>query len=302
MHGYFHRHAQFHSFANWDLLRQLRPSVVVTLVDDIFDCWQRIKNAEVKYSTLSFFNLNELLAWRTAEISYAQTLARNLFPERPLSHFLFAVKHPAVSLYGLLFKRRGPVVYASFPISDTRGKFETEINTFRRSLHDAFTVLDPLAIDELRFKKRSGKIVGLLPRWQMDLGGCLVAETPLTADPLPADLDQRGKMEKDIADHIESRDYTLVGQSDCVAAYRPYFGGQGVIAGGVEKELFAAIADFKDFYMVHPKSDQVGKAVPGQPATFDLIKKAIIFETTEELIARLKQSEPGKSVTDETWE
>ncbi|MEK7379270.1 MAG: hypothetical protein AABZ71_10205, partial [Candidatus Binatota bacterium] len=85
MHNWCLRKGQFFSCVNWDLLVSFRPTVFITLFDDVYDVWQRVNNYErEKLKTNSYFRLDEILEWRSAEILATDILANNLFfnPEK----------------------------------------------------------------------------------------------------------------------------------------------------------------------------------------------------------------------------
>jgi hypothetical protein len=294
MHNWCYRKGQFFSCVNWDLLRAFRPTVFITLFDDVYDIWQRVNDYERQMvKTNSFFRLNEILEWRSAEILATDILAKNLFVNseshrtlkefenlpkqlrdvlgQPIPHFTIAVKHPLSTFYRLLFRRVDyPIVYASFPITDTRDSEATRrpIDEFRKKLHENFTTIDPLTIDEFRFKvvprkKRITFKTVLRPRWPATPSGldsCL-AETPLTDNPFEgADNSYLDGLKEAIAQRVVSRDLRLVAQAAVTVGFRPFYGGQSQISRGMDKEIITANDLGKGLYIFHPDEDEKGQS------------------------------------------
>jgi len=258
--------------------------------------WETINARERQSASNSYFHLPEILAWRSAEISSTANLAQNLYvsansyltPERlsllirshpevsglfgqAVPHFIFAIKHPAQTLYQLLFRRDLLLTYASYPITNTRNDLQgrTEIDNYRQRLFDCafLTILDPLTIDELRFKppEEYSQDSLLRPRWQLSFGPPMAGEVDAISNPFEGyNVLQPGSFRESVARHIEARDYHMVSQANCVAAYRPFYGGPlgsgkppaSSPSGGVDKELFYALVESKLIYAVHPPEDR----------------------------------------------
>lgn len=329
-HNLLYRSSIFSDVIDWSLLLRYQPTLFVTLIDDVYDVWQRVVDREDKFRTNTFLNLSELLAWRTAEISATATLAQNLYSRGSslalstaevrslvsghpaaadlfgpaIPHLVFAVKHSASTLHRLLFHRDLLPVYASFPITKPRGELDkgdptgqAEINAFRRRLYEAdfLAVVDPVTIDELRFRSdwKPGQ-PALRERWAIDVYPAMV-ESPLDTgvDPFQGfDQLQFDTFVDTIGKHVEERDYRLVSQAATVAAYRPYYGGplgSGKApspgpSGGVEHELLASRVFNKTTYVVHPQQDRTGG-----PPVFREIDHAVKVENIDQLLEELKK-------------
>ena len=178
-HASWYRNGRFFSPISWGDLLYFQPDCIITLIDDIYDVWQRIE--EGRHDT--HFSLDEILAWRSVEISNSNTLALNLrldptklnltkvpmdfkpFVGRSIPHFVMSIKHSVETFHRLIFERETrPLVYASFPITRTRGRSArvADIDSFRTRLHDAGAiVVDPLTIDELRLAEDDPAWLGL---------------------------------------------------------------------------------------------------------------------------------------------
>ncbi len=321
IHNWCLRKGQFFSCVNWDLLVAFRPTVFIALFDDVYDVWQRVNNYEKeKLKTNSYFRLDEILEWRSAEILATDILANNLFlnPEkvapgedlkrlpvaiqnlfgRPIPHFTVAVKHPVTTFYRLLFRRRDyPVVYTSFPITDTRDskKRREPIDQFRKKLHDSFTAFDPLTIDEFRFnkeQKRTGSRVRsvLKPRWNALPRGieCCVPETPLRDNPFRGfDKVYLHSLKASIGNRVVSRDLRLVEQADATVGFRPFYGGQPQLSRGMDKEFLTASFLGKGLYIYHPDEDEQGQS----NSIFDSLQitNPIVCKDLDELYLELER-------------
>jgi hypothetical protein len=323
-HNTFYRRSNFFSCVDWDLLCAYQPTVFITLINDIYDIWETINSREREILTNSFFHLPEILAWRSAETAATENLAENLYVKAlshgitstqlatlkkeqanvasifglPVPHFVFAVKHSVKTLYQLLFCKNLPIVYASFPITKTRGDEtgRTEIDEYRQRLFDSdfLTVLDPLTIDELRFNDswKQGE-QALRTRWPMKIGPPLVKEVALTVDPFEGYNNlQFDSFKNSVARSVEARDYQLISQSTILSAYRPFYGGplgsgsppSDAPSGGVDKELMFALEESKLIYAVHPEDDRKGGT-----KVFSSIDFAVSALTTDQLLLQLKK-------------
>lgn len=329
-HNVFYRRSNFFACTDWDLLASYRPTVFVTLINDIYDIWETINARERELASNSYLHLPEILAWRSAEISATESLAENLYAKgdrhgiseqdissirknhpnidcvlgTPIPHLVFAVKHPLRTLYQLLFRRDLLVTYASFPITKTRDDpvGRSEIDSYRKRLFESnfLTVLDPLTIDELRFPKQwSPNEPPLLQRWPLNIGPPMVNDVPMTQNPFSGyDQLQIDSFKTSVARHIEARDYRMVAQTNVVAAYRPFYGGplgSGVSpsdkpSGGVDKELMFALAENKLVYAVHPEQDQLKG-----PQVFSSGDLAVATQDVDELLAQLKKVQDRRS-------
>lgn len=217
-HCVHYRNGRIFSQLNWDRLTAFRPRLIITLIDDIYDIWERIRSREAEFKTRSVVTLEEVLLWRTFEIAATKQLARNLFVDpsaypdvertiraseirdapffgQPIEHFVVSAKQTIEMLYRLCFEPDRLRVYASYPISSPRSSAAArdEINEYRARLSERFVVFDPLAIDELRTGSSSDwqnavRDFGLLPpRWPVSttppVGPPATAETVPTHNP-----------------------------------------------------------------------------------------------------------------------
>ena len=233
-------------------IRRWRPDCIITLVDDMLDIHAALSRRDTEQHTNFQLRLREILAWRSAEIAMADLLARNLYEQRTIPHYVVGVKHPAEMLYRLIFhRRRFPVVYSSFPITAIR--FEASrrdsVDAIRRELHRRFIVFDPLTLDEGTpqvFDKARAACADGVPeititsdeaRWPLANAGTLKDGLPSA---FPMTLDPREALEvwDDMENQVRHRDLTMVEQAQCVAAYRITMGGR--LSTGMYSELMYA--------------------------------------------------------------
>lgn len=336
LHLVFHRDGYLFSVVDWDFLARLRPSVVVTLIDDVYDCEGRLRRTAFPPGRLPSWQ--ELLLWRSAEINAADQISRNLYLDptyyglnkvnrlpksirsivkRRIPHFLVAVKHPVQTLYRLLFRRSILPVYASFPITRTRKGDDSrkEIDSFRRTLHENFATLDPLAIDERRvsIERQQGLDITIRPfqRWPMQVEPMVPGCDNLDESKTVSGITETFHI---LDEHIRFRDYALVDgvrqARGAVVAYRPFW-GKDSIAGGVDKEITYAIARLvKVFAVDNPLQDKERQALArSYPGPLDMEKVYTHAPSIEKLInefilphADERRVRLKNETEDETWE
>ena len=291
LHATWYRNNRFFSPLSWDKLISFKPDCVINLIDDLYDTWQRVE--EGPHDT--HLSLHEILSWRSVESTLSKTIALQLridpegldvkqIPSQlqscfgsPLPHFIMAVKHPPETFYRLMFeKNERPVVYASFPITRTRGKSQRalEIESFLQKLHEAgVIVINPLTIDEMRMKRNNPHWLELNnensfneyqgTRWQ-------VAD-PTVPPPCHYKNPFRDSSDAQIKDtvgrieqHVVARDFDLIAQCQMLIAYRPFYPESGdqtsgpptsTPTGGVSREISHALELGKTVWVVDPPSD-----------------------------------------------
>lgn len=339
MHLVFHREGHLFSCADWDMIAKLHPSVIVTLIDDVYDCDYRLRSqGQSAFPGRKYPTWHELLLWRSAEIQNADQVARNLFlnPEAlqilsnkglkkslrtqvrpPLVNILCGVKHPVQTLYRLLFSRFTLPVYASFPITRPRGSDvgRQEVDNFRQKLHSQFATLDPLALDERRavIEMRSGQQIQVRPtqRWPMGLESMVEGCPEVDADEIAKNVEDNLNI---IDRHIRYRDYALINAIiECrgaLVAYRPFWGSDK-IAGGVNQELTYAAAHAVRLFSVDDPGLDRGETQEQRNAPGPLDMEAIWTseQTTDNLIskhitehANLREEALRAEGCSETWE
>jgi len=290
LHGAYLRGGEYFACIDADLLREFRPTVFVTLIDDMYDIWQRIQDREEIQKTESYFELGELLTWRSVEIMLTDTLKHKVRTGQ-LRHFVVAVKHPTEFLYRLLFERDRLIVYGGCPITRTRdnAKSRDQVDRYRRLLRGHFTVFDPLTIDELRIDLDTNSLVD---RWAVRVRQPLVKETTFKSNPLSKLPKKRCRLLRQaIGTQIESRDFRLVTDGDTLAGYRPHYGRDSRASRGLHREMVHAGAARKPMHVYHPPQDQV----KGGVSVFDKIESAIKHSTMASMINGLSQLQEQKT-------
>lgn len=306
-HLVFYRHGRPVAPVIPTLLGDLQLEAVVTLIDDIFSVRQRI------HTMGHPLTLRELYTWRMNEWLLADQVAWTLGNKgRHLPNFIVSVKQPAHMLFRLLFEESVPRVYASFPMTATRGKekVKREIDAFRHRLHRDFVVFDPLSIDERVMEtwretmEKSGtdRITfqfdgGPPSRWD-----CRVAQNgeeknygPLLWDDdlgettihLSEILELRERVrvegESDIDDQITSRDFRFIDQADYVVCYRPHYGDRW--SGGVNAEVNYANDTLRPVYAFLSTDGPPHQPLRGR-FDYSFREDALFWESLQDLARR----------------
>lgn len=159
--SYFRRQKRFILHDPKDIL-QLNPDCFVTLIDDVYAIYFRVKEREKKRSISgSYLRLQDILEWRNLEVNLSDCFANSL--ER--KNFVVPVKHPTCTLKRLIFDRDNrALIYAAYPISkprqrlkgekipiegDLRTEGQKEMDGNRLSLYQSSNIIfDPVTIDE----------------------------------------------------------------------------------------------------------------------------------------------------------
>lgn len=276
---------RFFSCVDWDLLTTIQPSVIVTLIDDIYDIQGRIATSQKKGVRIPAEDrsLFAILSWRLREIHTCNLIAKHLyvnseyFPSvdnllrkgnasfeleqvfgKPLPHYIISIKQSLEDFYRLLFERKKLRIYYSFPISEPRkqndkGYFK-KLQAWRRQMHEHFVVFDPLAIDELRFKRSDGGDVidgNLTKRIPYEIGQPIVPPPKNPKDVFS--LQELQTISNLVTQQVSERDYKLVSQAQLVVMWRPRYGKK--THDGVESEGVFAAAKGIPVHSYHPEDD-----------------------------------------------
>ncbi|MCH8987632.1 MAG: hypothetical protein IIA92_02370 [Chloroflexi bacterium] len=323
-----------------------RPDIVFTLVDDIYDVKARLSRRHGLFSYnvdepddyhTAVLRLLRILDWRNTENVLASKVAE--ITESP--HFVLAVKHPIVVFHNLFVGTDKKLVYVAHPISEirrlNRGTEEQKIlaeQVVERvqdlcvRLSEHFIVIEPTAIDELRFdftvdfEDQSIYLPQLGWRWPLpsDEASDLLFEAPQEPDDAfgPSwaqfaqeiadigieNLDQTQNekirqawpslkaLQEQILEQITARDYSLVTQASGLAVYRPAFRGNE--SGGVQREithhriLQQAGLDRAKVVILHPEADERDTLVSNFKRIVDSWQEAGILQCQPAQIASLK--------------
>lgn len=256
-----------------DILKELKLRRVVTLVDDIYDIWYRLRQGNQLWdqatyqasehtpfslSVLAITQLLTLLDWRSAEILAAEAAASALH----IPHLVLAVKHPCEVLYGIICEEKVPI-YVSHPITEPRRLEQTEdvhlVDEFKDEIaqisdelihSSTYAPVLPTAIDELRINRTDDTYVPLLQqRWPTPNRTLLQDPSPDNVNPLDPCNDYNNwndgsknaisellaVLADGIGKQISSRDRKLVEQCPVLVVWNPYFNGR--TSGGVAQEV-----------------------------------------------------------------
>ncbi len=251
-------------------LKELKPQVFITLIDDIYDIHLRLRENGHIFNKAHggsddpkgvSFELFRILDWRAREIM----VTRHLAEELKAKHYVFAIKHNGETLRSLIEENK-PTCYVSHPITYVRklqakGQKEkaeeivNEIHNFEEEVSKEFTAFLPTTIDELRIKKN--KLVNNVDclitdrekRWdedkydnpsnmmfrkpdKKDIDDPLWNENNIKNESLGNVLEIIAKV---INTQIDVRDHIMVEQSDVLMVYRPCYDGE--VSRGVLEEL-----------------------------------------------------------------
>ncbi len=276
---------------DWAQVKKFKPTLIVTLVDNVYQASETIKkhSAAQHDDATQNITLKDIMEWRMAELMIGQCLAEHCStPSRPVNHYLVAKRHGPEVLYQLLFesveamgKVRGKLkVYASFPISKARGTEQravalcNEVAAFRKALKDAdkWIVFDPWTIDERLLLPAVSEAVASSP-----VAESLVVENEWDGKKHTVSLEEARAVVSDIRVQIPLRDYHLVNQCDQIVAFRP------ALSGGVHTELGQARSQGKWRGAVWPSDDD-------SPSDFEGIDLNVRMESLSRLLPRIPSS------------
>jgi len=285
LHGSYYRKARAFSLADLEAItKEFRPTAVAVLIDDIYDVSATIRQRDSQDA----LRLREIATWRSIEGMIGDFIAR----PAGIPCYTVAVKHPVSMATGLLFTD-ATRVYSAFPITRHRDQPDNRkaIEDFKSRLRrEGYTVFDPSTIDELFLRSQleaanaeaAAVDLGAVARWE-------TAGEPLICDGRPdpwvgvgrefsrAELEEATQ---DIAKQIESRDFRLIHDADCLVAYRPNWGGRG--SRGVTAELHLARGIGRRSFIYSPKDDE-----PPEESPFE--DHGNVYRHEEELFAALKK-------------
>lgn len=277
-----------------------QPDLIVTLIADVYDLWW---NTEIRAGGQAWRGrptLEQLILGRRQETVVGDQIAAACQTGgHAVRHLMLSVGHPCDTLGNVINARHPHVVYLSFPISEPRRMSErgdlsgTEaVSSFIKKAYKYQTsvrtlaFICPLGIDELPLvfalpdQYTTADLV-LRPteeedqknkiefnrddkRWNMNAFWPENVRLALPSRSLGyVCKNQLCVAAGNIWTDVTWRDYRLVGQSDCVAAFNPVFNKRDRMAGGVRQEIAFATANGKPVYIfqdpVHDPKDVVGK-------------------------------------------
>lgn len=248
---------EFVSLIHIDSIKNLQPTQIITLIDDIYEVWCRIVKRDRDRGTNFRLKLWQILSWRSIEIAMAGMLARFL----DLPHFVVSVKHPTSMLYKLIYETELPPFYLSLPITNVRNESSNrnELDQMRRQVHENLVAFDPLTIDEsvptlfelagqqdeIEYSPTDPRL-----RWPFNPEGTLV-EGRADIFPFRIPSDEILDVEQFITASVPTRDYRLVDQAKVLAAYRPQY-KRSDFSKGMYAEFLHANVSSKEIWVYSP--------------------------------------------------
>lgn len=121
----------------------VEPAGVITLIDDFYSVYFRIRRYYAEHSIKDLLNPFDLLYWRATDIALAGVLANQL----GVDHFVVSLNH-SVSLLENILTKNHTTVYAGHPITDIRNLAKTrpdEAEGLVKRINDEF--LFPLSAE-----------------------------------------------------------------------------------------------------------------------------------------------------------
>lgn len=270
---YYHNRTQeYLSLINLKKLAVVKPEMIITFIDDIYDIHHRLTMSGGIFHdeshathTQMILRLMRLLDWRAKETMLSKFIANNL----NIKNYVLAVKHSFDTLSNLIFEDYKKV-YLSHPITEVRRlekkgehieakNIMAEITDISDRLSYNFSTFLPTSIDEFRIKNKTASdgftknyYSVLSKRWEaeqfkrpnellyIDSGFDDVNELWKKSEDEITKFDDQinhllEALSDTISDQVTIRDYTLVEQSDMLVIYRPVFNGNA--SGGVREEF-----------------------------------------------------------------
>lgn len=272
-----------------DAIRSFKPDVMVTLIEDVYASWARVKRKSDSFEdpVRTVFRLGELLAWRSVEIMMADFMAKTL----GIRNYVVAVKHPPEMLFSLVFHPSKLITYVAHPIShfkrmtpDNKTKLEEEreqLNSFISKMQEKFIVFNPTTVDERVLRGLRGPLQSGL-RWSLPHRQ-MVDESDIQF-PLALPQQEVDEIHPVIDSNIKFRDFRMIYDVDCVVAYRPYWGRS--VHEGVKAEIDQAQNLMIDAVQYFPSEDRAIDSSPfeGQGAG--------IYENEGEVMSDLEKRGP----------
>lgn len=312
MHLPHYRKDKFFPVPIMQLILEYDPDIIITLIDDIHTCYQRIKKRQ---KTRSVFTMRDILLWRSMTVYVGDIIARAISTEKQVPNYVVAVKHPVTMFQKLIFHNEILRSYCSFSITSIRDipKKKELVNQFRKIMHEKFCVFDPLTIDDKMSQnkynelKKQGKIsedalivLDGSERWDLGsefslIGDYLSESEKKSIFPIEIkaselqEISEKKKTEQGedpsvIDSHIRERDFRLIDQSDTMVAFRPNI--SGTISDGVAEEAnYISQVNPKNWFYLWPKEDGDIESGPFKP----FVGKGVPFQDEGLLIKNLEE-------------
>lgn len=272
---------------------------IITLIDDVFSIWQRIRQKEQEGHLDTSMRLREILSWRSLESLHSESLNKWLIgnneSNKSINNYLVSIRHPYSTFHNLIFNKNPTTIYLSYPITGPRKSSDgiKEINEYRTELHKICTekgcvVFDPVTIDELSLvsalnEDSSGSEMITLKekhRWPLEIQDSVISPPRW---PIKIPRREIEEVKKDISDQIQSRDYALVDAAKYLAVYRPYYLGNR--SEGTDAEIKHAKESGSIVIVYSPKHDESKAGLDSSP----FASKTHHFQVKNDFIQHLQK-------------
>jgi adenylate kinase len=309
-HAAFRWHHGLFPALDLDLVMDLDPSVVVTLIDDI----DKVQ-AGLEQRGTPFFELWELLAWREEEIWLTRFLRDSLqkLKGREIPYYLLPRAQGAELFVRLVSEPSTPKVYLSFAATGLPEEQKKEVDEFKGRVSERFIAFDPLAMGEravVTTAKSLAKeiedairasISDALSAWPAVEGEELrwtlkgldertaLAFAEIRVGHTTFDGSQVASIFEAVDSQIIARDYLLIDQSDFVLMYIRTSEGEPAISAGSQSEMVYAYSQGKPVYVVCAGG---GKSLSPWVTQFSEVFETL-GEALEYLQSKYLQEKPG---------
>jgi len=306
------------------IIKDFQPTLIVTLIDDVYDKWWRTEARNVKDVFAITPSHEQLIMARRDEILLGEMIALQRTSDTFRRHVICATQHPVEVLRNLICFD-SVIVYLSFPISAPREmaklgdtRFIERINEFHNRIYEKqknephISFISPLAIDELPFQSQildpesiieieeEGKMIKYCEfdrdkyRWSIK---DLWKNASLLSEQKPAPVRIPVESAEEIIGNVKSdvgwRDFRLVGQSALLAVFCPINPIKNELARGVRAEMYdASSLRILSFVYQDPELDPTQKAKSifrKDPGAMGLSKNEYFFNTVDSLDVLLEK-------------
>ncbi len=264
------KHGLFHAYDH-DQMAQLRPTLYITLVDNLDAVHERLdRDHDVKHT------LKDILVWREEEIVVTEAMAEVVSGHGHAYVLSRGSSSITVqSLYRLMFESHRKRVYPSFPMTHVLDQpaVMREIECFRDALAEYFITFDPADLDEKQLLVTAGEAI---KRGEDEI------TIRVNGRELRLPVTEITRVAHDIDAQIYARDFKLIEQSDMIVSFIPALaGGRPALSSGVERELQHAFECTKEVYVIW--------AAPCEPSPFITETATKVFATRDELFRHFQQ-------------
>ena len=244
------RHGLFSAF-DFDQLRELKPDVVICLLDNI-----EVVHARLHRDHDSDATLKDLMVWREEEIMASELMAQALgIPNQFYVVSRGRHEDTVETTYRLVCRPEYRKVYPSFPMTHVEKLPDVLkiIDDFRAQLAEHFIAFDPGDVDEKILLDRAIAAHRAGEDFVEVESGSFFGGRETLRVPTRQVMDIAG----DVDGQIYARDFQMVRQSDMIVSLVPNLpDGSPGLSSGVERELQHAFDHGREVYVIwHPEKN-----------------------------------------------